>query len=54
MKRDGKRLEGLVSYVETVLIPDGFEVKTNQPVHQDDGVQIAELDILQPQAPCSG
>ena len=27
MARDGKKLEGLVSFVESELVPDGFEVK---------------------------
>ena len=42
---DGKRLEALVSLVESRLVPPGFEVKANQRVFDDDGNQIAEFDI---------
>ena len=45
MKSDGKQLEGLVSFVEKTLLPQGFDVKTNERVYNDDGVQIAEFDI---------
>ncbi len=44
MGNDGKQLEGLVAFVEEVLLPQGFEIKTNERVYED-GVQIAELDI---------
>ena len=45
MKKDGKKLEGLVTFVEEKLLPQGFDVKTNERVYNDDGVQIAEFDI---------
>lgn len=45
MKPDGKQLEALVAFVEESLVPEGFEVKTNDRVYNDDGVQIAEFDI---------
>jgi len=45
MKSDGKQLEGLVSFVEKTLLPQGFDVKTNERVYNDEGVQIAEFDI---------
>lgn len=45
MTKDGKQLEGLVTFVEKTLLPQGFDVKTNQRVFNDDGIQIAEFDI---------
>jgi len=45
MRSDGKHLEGLVSFVERTLLPQGFDVKTNERVYNDEGVQIAEFDI---------
>ncbi len=45
MASDGKQLETLVAYVEKNLLPAGFEVKANERVFDDDGVQIAEFDI---------
>ena len=45
MRDDGSQLEGLVAFVEGVLLPQGFEVKTNRRVYNDEGVQIAEFDI---------
>jgi len=45
MRSDGKQLEGLVSFVEKTLLPQGFEVKTNERVYNDEGIQIAEFDI---------
>lgn len=45
MGSDGKHLEGLVSFVEETLLPQGFDVRTNQKVFNDEGVQIAEFDI---------
>lgn len=45
MKRDGKRLEALVAFVERTLLPQGFVVTTNDRVYNDEGVQIAEFDI---------
>jgi hypothetical protein len=45
MTSDGKQLEGLVSFVEKTLLPQGFNVKTNERVYNDEGIQIAEFDI---------
>lgn len=44
-RNDGKRLEKLVSLVESMDLPSGFTVETNKPVYEE-GLQIAELDIL--------
>lgn len=45
MSNDGKPLEALVAYVEKMLLPEGFSVKKNERVFNDDGIQIAEFDI---------
>lgn len=45
MSADGKQLEGLVAFVEETFLPAGFEVKSNQRIYNDDGVQIAEFDV---------
>lgn len=45
MANDGKRLEALVAFVEKTLLPYGFEVKTNERVLNEDGLQIAEFDV---------
>ena len=45
MAADGKQLEALVSFVEKTLLPQGFDVKTNERVYNDDGIQIAEFDV---------
>jgi hypothetical protein len=45
MASDGKQLETLVAFVEKNLLPAGFEVKANERVYNDEGVQIAEFDI---------
>ena len=42
---DGKRLESFVAFVEAKLLPPGFTAATNERVLDDDGAQIAELDI---------
>jgi hypothetical protein len=46
MAQDGKRLEALVAFVERSLIPQGFKVTTNDRVLNDEGLQIAEFDVL--------
>jgi hypothetical protein len=46
MATDGKRLEALVAFVEQTLVPAGFDVTTNDRVFNDDGIQIAEFDVL--------
>lgn len=45
MSSDGKQLESLVAFVEKTLLPPGFDVKSNERIFNDDGVQIAEFDI---------
>lgn len=44
MGGDGRQLEALVASIERVMLPPGFEVKTNRRVHKD-GVQLAEFDV---------
>lgn len=46
MSRDGKRLEALVAFVEKTLVPEGFAVTTNDRVFNEDGVQVAEFDVM--------
>lgn len=46
MAHDGKRLEALVAFVEKTLVPQGFKVTTNDRVLTDEGIQIAEFDVL--------
>ncbi len=43
---DGSSLEQLVALIEGRLSPAGFKVETRRPVFDDDGVQIAEFDIV--------
>jgi hypothetical protein len=45
MSNDGKQLEALVAFVEETLLPQGFEVRTNQRIYNDEGTQIAEFDV---------
>jgi Restriction endonuclease len=45
LTNNGKQLEALVAFVEERLLPQGFEVKTNEKVFNDDGVQVAEFDV---------
>ena len=45
MSGDGKQLEALVAFVEKTLLPEKFDIKTNERVYNDVGVQIAEFDI---------
>jgi len=42
MKKDGKQLEGLASFVDKTLLTQGLDVKTNERVYNDEGIQIAE------------
>ncbi len=44
MESDGKLLEWLVSLIEGQLLPQGFSVKRNERVFDDDGRQIAEFE----------
>jgi hypothetical protein len=43
---DGKKLEALVKFIESVLLPENFEVETRERVLDDDGRQIAEFDVF--------
>jgi len=43
---DGKSLEQLVKLIEGLLIPRGFIIETRERVYNDNGVQIAEFDIV--------
>lgn len=45
MSNDGSQLEAIVAFVERTLVPQGFDVKTNQRVYNDEGIQIAEFDV---------
>jgi hypothetical protein len=45
MSNTGKLLERFVEQIERILLPHGISVKPNEKVFNDDGVQIAELDI---------
>ena len=42
----GKELEALVKFIESTLLPDGFDVEANERVTNDDGRQIAEFDVI--------
>jgi hypothetical protein len=46
MKNNGQALEALVAYVEKTLSNEGFQVEVNRTVHNDDGVQVAEFDVI--------
>lgn len=46
MRNDGRALEELVEYVEKTLSTEGFQVSVNRKLHNDDGVQIAEFDVI--------
>ena len=43
---DGSELERLVKLIEGCVLSKGFKVDSRQPVYNDDGIQIAELDIV--------
>lgn len=42
---DGKQLEGLVAFVERTMLPEGYDVKTNHRIYNEDGIQVAEFDV---------
>jgi hypothetical protein len=46
MGNNGKRLEALVATVEEFFLPKGFSVTQNKKILSEDGLQLAELDIL--------
>lgn len=43
---DGKQLEDLVAFVERKMLPEGFSVETNPRIYNENGVQIAEFDVV--------
>jgi hypothetical protein len=45
MANNGRALESLVGEVERRLLGQGFEVKTNSKVRDEDGTQLAEFDV---------
>lgn len=45
-KKDGKELESFVRTFESIGLPPGFRTEVRQKVYNDDGVQIAECDIV--------
>jgi hypothetical protein len=45
MANSGKELEELVKVVESVFLPIGFDISTREKIFNDDGIQIAELDV---------
>lgn len=42
---DGTQLEDLVKLIETIRLPPEFSVESRQKVFNDEGIQVAELDI---------
>ena len=46
MGNSGKNLELLVKKVEEILLPEGFRVESREKIFNDEGVQVAELDVL--------
>lgn len=45
-RNDGKDLEHLVRMVEGINLPPGFTIESNRRVYDENGSQLAELDIL--------
>jgi hypothetical protein len=43
---DGSKLENLVALIEGLSLPTGFNMEQRKPVRDDEGKQIAELDIF--------
>ena len=41
----GNHLEALAAFVEERMLPEGYAVKTNQRIYNDDEIQMAEFDI---------
>jgi hypothetical protein len=46
MSDSGKHLERLVSEIESLLAPQGFKIELRERAFNDNGVQIAEFDII--------
>lgn len=45
-RNNGKKLEQLVTLIESMNLPEGYKVEPNKKIFNSDGVQIAELDIV--------
>lgn len=45
MTKTGKQLEQIVKQIEKLLLPNNFQVKSNERVFNEEGVHIAEFDI---------
>jgi hypothetical protein len=46
MRNDGRELEEFVANVEKTLSNEGFQVNVNRKLYNDEGVQIAEFDVI--------
>jgi len=46
MKRSGQQVEKLIQEIEKHLLPEGLNVAARERVFNDEGIQIAELDIV--------
>lgn len=46
MPTSGKALELIVKVVEDILLPKGFTVSVREKIFNEEGVQIAELDVI--------
>ena len=46
MSDTGKQLEQLVQEIESLLVPQGFKVESRKRIFNDEGIQIAEFDIV--------
>lgn len=46
MGNDGKNLETFVARIEQMHLPEGFTISPNERIYNEEGVQVAELDVL--------
>lgn len=46
MTNSGKHLEEFVKQIESFLLPQGFTIDSRERVFNDEGIQIAEFDIV--------
>lgn len=46
ISNSGKQLEQFVKQIESLLIPQGFNIESRKRVYNDAGIQVAELDIV--------
>lgn len=44
--KSGKELEDIVAAIEQAMVPNGFKVDVRKQIFDEDGVQIAEFDIV--------